>query len=274
MISILSDFGLEDTYVAAMKAVIYGIAPSTKIMDLTHVIPPGDVTRGALELWRIAPVLPPGTVILGVVDPGVGTPRRAIAIQTSRLICVGPDNGLFTHLLDEENSAGMVELTNPDYHLSQVSHTFHGRDIFAPAAAHLASGVPISELGPPMTSIRRLPAPALQSVEPGVLRGEILYADHFGNLVTSIGRLSQEGSNLKIKPWTGKLEAMKFQTQDPELVLPNGTRIPLTDAFGDVEDGTITAYIGSAGLLEVAVNGGSALERSGLQRGERVELRI
>jgi S-adenosylmethionine hydrolase len=273
MISILSDFGLEDTYVAAMKAVLHTIAPSEKLLDLTHDVPPGDVMRGALELWRIAPFLPSGTVILGVVDPGVGTERKAIAFRNDKFTCVGPDNGLFGYLLDEKALISAVELSNKEYQMKQASMTFHGRDIFAPAAAYLATGVPLTEFGPHIEALIRLPQPALKIEDGGVIRGEILYSDRFGNLVTSIGKLSRHGSILVCDPWIGENKLREIKTPDPSISLPDGSEIKLMKAFGDVPEGSLTAYIGSSGLLEIAVNSGSASESTGLQRGDHIELK-
>jgi hypothetical protein len=274
MISILTDFGYEDTYVAAMKAVIYGIAPSEKVLDLTHSIPHGDVLRGALELWRIAPVLPPGTVLLGVVDPGVGTARKAIAFRASNFICVGPDNGLFSYLFDRQSIDTAFEINNPEYSSGLSSTTFHGRDIFAPAAAHLATGVALRKLGPKVDRLVQLPHPVLEVIRQDLIQGEVLHADHFGNLVTSIGMLSGQHSHLRLNPWMKKTGPIEFADTDPVVLLPDGTRIPLTEAFGDVPPDSLTAYIGSAGLLEIAVHGGSASERTGLTRGQPIELRL
>jgi len=274
MISILSDFGLEDTYVAAMKAVIHAIAPSERILDLTHAIHPGDVARGALELWRIAPALPADTVILAVVDPGVGTDRKAIAFQNSNFTCVGPDNGLFTFLLDQQALESAVELTNPDYRSGFSSTTFHGRDIFAPAAAHIANGVALHELGDAVEQPVRLPSPRLEVDRPNSIRGEILYADRFGNLVTSIGVLAYQGSMFSLKPWVEGVDPLEVAEPDPAVALPDSTLLRLTNTFRDVPDGSLTAYIGSSGLLEIALNGGNASEHTGLQRGQTIELKL
>lgn len=274
MISILTDFGLEDTYVAAMKAVIHSIAPAERILDLTHNIPPGDIARGAVELWRVSAVLPAGTVILGVVDPGVGTDRKAIAVQSSDFICVGPDNGLFSYLINAGVDYRTVELSNPEYHLDHSSTTFHGRDIFAPVAAHLARGVPLSEIGPALEGLVRLPKPTLQVTDGTRIRGEILYADRFGNLVTSIGVLSKSKSSLYFKAWVGGGRSVETVNADPDVILPDGSSVPFAHAFGAVPEGALIAYIGSSGLLELAVNSGSASERTGLQRGQPVELRL
>lgn len=273
MISILSDFGLEDTYVAAMKAVIQTIAPSEKLLDLTHEISPGDIMRGALELWRIAPFLPSETVILGVVDPGVGTERKAIAFRNEQFTCVGPDNGLFSYLVDEQALNSVVELSNTEYQWGQASTTFHGRDIFAPAAAYLAAGVPLTEFGSHMEELIRLPQPVLQIEGGRLIRGEILYSDRFGNLVTSIGKLAQHGSILVCDPWIGDEKSHDIDTSDPTVSLPDGSEIKLMKAFGEVPEGSLTAYIGSSGLMEIAVNGGSASEITGLKRGQYIELK-
>jgi S-adenosylmethionine hydrolase len=218
--------------------------------------------------------LPSGTVILGVVDPGVGTDRRAIAFRTSEFICVGPDNGLFSYLLDPQAIETAVEISNPDYSSGMSSRTFHGRDIFAPAAAHLATGVPLSALGSNLDKLVELAQPVLEIVSQELIRGEVLYADHFGNLVTSIGKLSTQGSHLHLSPWIGSFAPIEFSSQYPLVSLPDGTTITLAGSFGDVPLDALTAYIGSAGLLEIAVNQGSASERTGLTRGHPIKLRL
>ncbi len=187
IVTLLTDFGLEDEYVGVMKGVILSIAPQVRLVDLTHSVPPQDVRRAALILMNAAPYFPPDTVHLAVVDPGVGTERRPIAVRTGRGTFVGPDNGLFSFVLAEMETWTAVELREPAYRLPLVSTTFHGRDIFAPAAAHLASGVPVEALGPVVNNLATLPLPRLEIGESS-LEGEILYADRFGNLVTSIGR--------------------------------------------------------------------------------------
>jgi hypothetical protein len=274
MISILSDFGLDDTYVAAMKAVIHSIAPVEEILDLTHNVPPGDILRAAVELWRIAPLLPPGTIILAVVDPGVGTDRKAVAFQSSRFTCVGPDNGLFSFLLNQTDPIRIVELNNPEYQSGLTSTTFHGRDIFAPAAAHIANGVHLEKLGAYLDRLIRLPQPILQIEEGQPILGEILYADRFGNLVTSIGVLSRRDERLSLVAWIGEYQPVEAKINKPIVLLPDGEKVNFHSAFGEVPEGSLIAYIGSSGLMELAVNGASASEITGLQRGERIELRL
>jgi S-adenosylmethionine hydrolase len=187
LIAILTDFGTSDPFVGIMKGVIAQIAPGVPTIDLTHEIPPGDIRRAAVELWRSTPYFPNGTVFLCVVDPGVGTARRSV-IVTGNLMqdrtekaytFVGPDNGTFTFL---EHTLPAWELKSPSFALQGASSTFHGRDVYAPAAAYAALGHAGAEFGPPVKELVRLPLPRLKTSANGQLQGEILHADHFGNL--------------------------------------------------------------------------------------------
>ena len=188
-IAILTDFGYRDHYVGAMKGVIASIAPGAPLIDITHGVPAQSIAAGAIALAQTWRLFPPRTVFLVVVDPGVGTARLPVAIQTrAGARFVGPDNGVLSLALEEAGPARAVELRAPRYRLARVSATFHGRDIFAPAAAHLWRGVKLESLGPPV----RDGLTHLELAEPreGVeeLRGEVLYVDGFGNLVSNIGR--------------------------------------------------------------------------------------
>jgi len=269
-IAILTDFGLDDSYVGMMKAVIAGISPDAHIIDLTHTIPAGDIQRGAFEAWRVRSFLPPGTVLLGVVDPGVGTKRQAVAIKLPGLHCVGPDNGLFSFLLHSTETYEATTIMNPRFQLQTNSHTFHGRDIFAPAAAYLSQGISIAELGPVVPELVRIPNPLLEDLEPGSILGEILHSDHFGNLISSIGRFEGEGENTSFIPWIPSLSARTLNAQDFEVVLPQGDVVPLGGTFADVPQGEALAYIGSSGLLEIAINVGSAADSLGLSHGDEI----
>ncbi len=164
VLSITTDFGITNGFVGVMKGVIYGIAPEAKIVDISHLISAQDVLEGAYAMWRAVPFFPPGSVHVGVVDPGVGTKRRPIGARLGDQYFIAPDNGLLTPLiLDAEQNGDPIEfvhLDNPKYWLPKVSNTFHGRDIFAPTGAHLAAGVPLSELGTPITDPIRLDCPA------------------------------------------------------------------------------------------------------------------
>ena len=171
-IALLTDFGFQDPYVGMMKGVIARITPHVQIIDLTHSIPRGDVPRGAFELWRSISYFPQQTIFVAVVDPGVGTARRPIALAWSEKICVGPDNGIFTYLLATNEAPISVVLEANNFHLEFVSNTFHGRDIFAPVAAHIARGIDLAELGPPTNDFVRLPLPKLELIE-GILKVRI-----------------------------------------------------------------------------------------------------
>ncbi|KPK90190.1 MAG: hypothetical protein AMJ88_16500, partial [Anaerolineae bacterium SM23_ 63] len=164
-IALLTDFGEQDVYVGIMKGVINGIAPHANMIDLTHSVPPGDIHKAAFELYQAVSYFPLGTIFLVVVDPGVGTARRPVALSWPERICVGPDNGIFTYLLATRGEPTSVELRSSAYRLKEVSNTFHGRDIFAPAAVHLACGVELEELGPPAKDLFRIPLPRLELIE-------------------------------------------------------------------------------------------------------------
>ncbi len=256
LITLTTDFGLRDGYGGVMKGVIAGIAPQATVIDLTHEITPQDVRSAAYLLWATLPYFPPETVHLAVVDPGVGTARRALAAWTPWGYLVGPDNGLFSYVWAAAPPELVVELTNPAYRLPALSVTFHGRDLFAPAAAHLACGVPLTAFGPPVSDPVRWPLPRLEWV-PGALRGEVLYVDRFGNGVTSIGQLRWENEGLRLVSAFGQGPALEVQTARA-MVQAAGRRWPLRRTYGEVAAGEPLALIGSAGLLELAVAQGSA----------------
>ena len=185
IISLLSDFGHKDPYVAEMKAVILSIAPQARIVDITHEIEKFNIRMGAYVLASAAPYFPPNTIHVAVVDPGVGTKRRPIIAETNRSLYVGPDNGLLMLAAHKEHIKKVYQLDNPKYMLSQVSKTFHGRDIFAPAAAHLAQGNKPSDFGPAIQDYI-LPEFAKPHAKKGELLGEVLHIDDFGNIVSNI----------------------------------------------------------------------------------------
>ncbi|HLC02493.1 MAG TPA: SAM-dependent chlorinase/fluorinase [Anaerolineales bacterium] len=272
LIAVLTDFGTQDTYVGVMKGVIASIAPQTQVIDLTHEIPPGDIRQAGFKLWQAVPFFPEGTIFVVVVDPGVGTRRRAVAVAWSMRLFVLPDNGLLTYLLASAPASKAVELVTPAFRLNPASSTFHGRDVFSPAAAHLARGVPMDELGPPAGELIRLPLPKLVMTDDPRLQGEILHADRFGNLITSLGRLERRADSLAFVPWLPVCEEASLPQNDLWLHLEDGTRLELKSTFGDVPQGAPLAYIGSEGLVEVAVNKGSAADILGVKPGSRVEL--
>jgi len=273
-IAIITDFGMEDTYLGMMKAAIAGISPDARIIDLTHAIPSGDVQRAAFEAWRVRSYLPPETILLAVVDPGVGTRRRAIALKLPGLVCVGPDNGLFSFLLYSRDMYSAVELVNPHYQLQTISPTFHGRDIFAPAAAYLAQDLPLKDFGPITQELVRLPDPLLKDLGAGSIQGEIMHNDRFGNLITSIGRFDNRDDDLSFKPWIPSAPARTLIAQDYDVLLPQGNVVPLGRTFGDAPKGEALAYIGSSSLLEIAINGGNAAKTLNLAPGDEIIFKL
>jgi len=257
IITLLTDFGLKDGNVGVMKGVIWTIAPSAQIADLSHLIPPQDVQEGALILSRSVPYFPPGTIHVAVVDPGVGTARRPIAARLEEQFFVLPDNGLITLLLEQAEAASasveFVHLDRPQYWLSQVSHVFHGRDIFAPCAAHLANGALLSELGTTIHDPRRLKFPIPTQIERG-LRGEIIHIDHFGNLSTSIRRQH-----------LGEPAGLRVRLAGVEI-------IGLVHTFGERPPGELVALYGSTDYLIISVVNGSAAQKLGAKVGDPVEV--
>jgi S-adenosyl-L-methionine hydrolase (adenosine-forming) len=237
-ITLLTDFGTADGYVAAMKGVIASIAPKAAVQDATHDIPPGDVHAAAWALGAYWRRYPEGTIHLAVVDPGVGTERRPVAVRADGRLLVGPDNGIFTRVLQEAAAAAVVGIEAADVMGAIVSATFHGRDIFAPAAAHLAADFAFTSLGPPVQDVVLLPVAGIRA-RGSVIDGEVVHVDRFGNLVTNI----------------------------PAALVPAGARVRLGDrccevrrTYGEAAPGELLAVVGSRGVLEVSVRDGSAAE--------------
>ncbi|MGD9028875.1 MAG: SAM-dependent chlorinase/fluorinase [Anaerolineae bacterium] len=278
VITLTTDFGVSDGYVGTMKGVMLDIAPDAQLVDITHDIRPQDVRQTAYVLYTACPFFPPHAVHLVVVDPGVGSARRPIAVRSAFGTFVGPDNGVFSYVmaagvLAEESAEAIVQLESPRYRLPHVSHTFHGRDIFAPAAAHLAAGVSIDQLGSAVSDPVTLPLPRLET-GPRVVKGEVLHADHFGNVITSIGRLLWWGDELSLEP---VFQARSGQTVrfpvGRALVVVGGREIRgLHRTYANVARGEVLALVGSEGHLEIAVREGSGAERLGLRPGDPVEL--
>jgi hypothetical protein len=256
LITLTTDFGLSDPFVGIMKGVLLSICPSARLVDLTHEVPPQDILAGGLALEAATPFFPPGTVHLAVVDPGVGSARRAIAVRAGGYYLVGPDNGLFTFALEGAGWTA-VSVTAPEYRLAEVSRTFHGRDVFAPAAAYLAAGVPLERLGPPVSDPERLRRPGWR-LEGGELVGEVLAADRFGNLITSI-----PAARLAEIPGPG---GVALEVAGRRLRGPVG-------AYAEGGDGEPAVIVGSTGRLEIFVRAGSARDHLGAGRGAIVRVR-
>lgn len=274
IIALLTDFGQSDAYVGTMKGVILSICPAARLVDLTHTISPQNVRQAAYVLLTAYRYFPAHTVFLVVVDPGVGTDRAPVAVQTSQGLYVAPDNGVLSYVLRHLTPYQAVTLHNPAYHLPEVSRTFHGRDIFSPAAAHLANGVPISELGPAAPILHQLPDPVLQ-IASGQARGEILHIDHFGNLISSIGHLAwTDSGRLVLDPQFGS-DHPALPPLDPQICrisLGGQTIHAIHRTYGAVPPDTLTALVGSSGQLEIGVNQGSAAHMLDLSPGDPIML--
>jgi S-adenosyl-L-methionine hydrolase (adenosine-forming) len=249
LITLLTDFGLTDVYVGVMKGVIAQVNAALTVIDLTHAIAPQDIALARFHLGTAYPYFPANTVHVIVVDPGVGSQRRAIACQTEFGIFVAPDNGVLTDVLEQAQSVQVVELTRSQYwRTSHPSSTFHGRDIFAPVAAHLASGTPLTAVGGQVDAEQLVHLRSPWRVRGDRLEGTIQAIDHFGNLITTIS------ASIVPETWT---------------VMIGDYPVPSGETYTSVLPGHVVSLIGSHGWLEIAVNGGSA--RDWLQKLQHVQ---
>ena len=258
-ISLLTDFGLQDAFVGVMKGVIFGIAPDVRIVDLSHQIAPQNILQGAIILADSYRYFPSGSIHLAVVDPGVGTKRAGLAAQIGAHTFVAPDNGLLTCVLDQAEQSGdsirAVRLENRHYWLPQTSRTFHGRDIFAPVAAHLAKGVSLDSFGSSLEQPVRIDIPRAAR-SPDGWRAEILMIDAFGNLIT----------NLKAEQLAGMFIH--------EVRVGGAVIRQLANTFGEAEPGALIALIDSSQRLSIGLVNGSAAEKLGAKVGDQVEVAL
>jgi S-adenosylmethionine hydrolase len=254
IITLTTDFGLTDPYVGIMKGVIAGITPDARAIDLTHEVRPQDIRQASFLLSTAVPFFPAGAVHVVVVDPGVGSRRRALAAACQGQFFVAPDNGVLSHVFLHGTPA-MVELTNRKYWLPTISNTFHGRDIFAPVAAHLAAGVSLTELGAAIDDPVRLDMTRPVRHEDGSISGHVQYIDHFGNCMTDV-------------PAAMLVDPVSFSVR-----VADGPGLgPVRSTYADVVPGAPLALIGSAAFVEIAVRGGSAAERLALHVGSAIRL--
>ncbi|MDJ0553424.1 MAG: SAM-dependent chlorinase/fluorinase [Microcoleaceae cyanobacterium MO_207.B10] len=263
ILTILTDFGIKDVYVGVMKGVIAQINSTLKVIDLTHEIPPQNLNAAQFCLSNAYPYFPPETVHIAVVDPGVGSRRRAIAIQLPTGFLVGPDNGIFSGIIKNINTEKItaVELTNTEYwRTNKPSTTFHGRDIFASVGAHLASGISIEKLGKKIhpESLVQLPLDNITLTESGI-EGCIQYIDHFGNIITNISSTYIEG-----KTWSVVINHNEDNTSYQTIESGN--------TYAEGKPGELIAIVGSHGFVEIAANGSSAQSQLNLEYGDRVQV--
>ncbi len=241
LITLATDFGTRDAFVGVMKGVIAGRAPGVPVIDLTHGIPPQDVLAGALVLEHAVPYFPPGTIHVGVVDPGVGSARRPLCVETATPVLVGPDNGLLSLAAPVETVRRIIHLTEARFFLAPRSHSFHGRDIFAPVAAALATGTDPGALGPMVPDMARLTLPLVRAVG-GRIRGEVIYVDGFGNLVTNVPETLLTG----------------FPHAGVSITIGDARLRGIAACYAAVAPGDAVAVVNSWGLVEIAVREGSA----------------
>jgi S-adenosylmethionine hydrolase len=251
IITLLTDFGARDYFAGAMKGSILSLQPDTRIVDITHEIPPHDIRAGAFNLLAVYRDFPPGTIHVGVVDPGVGSARKGIAISCAGQFFVGPDNGLFSWICEREKEFRAVELTNEKFFRQPVSNTFHGRDIFAPVAAALSGGVALADLGPVIDDVVRLESLEPKRVDSGILEASIIHIDRFGNCITNLTR--------------DHLSAVAK-------LLVNGNQISFRSFFAarGMDDSDLFYVFGSAGFAEIAAQGCSAAKILDAQQGQPV----
>ncbi len=253
LVTLTTDFGIRDSYVAAMKGVMLSLVRDLQIVDVTHEIAPQDVACAAYQISTLMGLFPPDAIHVVVVDPGVGSDRQALVLHTDLGTFVAPDNGVLTPALIGAVVRDARVISNPQVMQPTISSTFHGRDVFAPAAAHLALGEPLSHFGPPIESPVRL---SLWDVEggDGWVRGQIVHIDRFGNAITNLSRADLPAGGL--------------------VVTVGSTRIGLSQTYSDADDDQVLALIGSQDTVEVSVNGGNAHERLLFHRGDAVEVRV
>lgn len=271
MITLTTDFGTQDAYVPAMKGAMLSIAPDVRLVDVTHAISPQDVMEAAFVLQGALPYFPDGTVHLVVVDPGVGSDRRPIALKHKNQWFVGPDNGVFSLVLNQQEPEEIVELNIPEmWRVDSPSATFHGRDIFAPVAAHLAQGAALTDVGTPidtLTSLRwAFPMVVEQTVE-----GWVVHIDRFGNCITNITRntVAEAFPDLDTEP----LYRPQLPCPLPIKCYVGSTILDaIYPTYGSVEEGDPLVAFGSTGFLEVAVNGGAASDLLNIRKSDAVKL--
>ena len=244
IITLLTDFGLSDAYTSMMKGVILSINRNIRLVDVTHCVAVGSIFQGAGILKETFSYFPDGTVHVAVVDPGVGSTRRAMALKAAGHFFVGPDNGIFWPIIKDNKDAEIIELSEKKYFMPHVTSTFHGRDIFAPAAAHISLGIEIGQLGLPLTDPEELTLPQPYQKD-DILKGEITRIDNFGNLITNI---------------TSEDIIRFLGNEKPVIHLCDYEIIGISETYSDREKGELLALINSTNHLEVAVNLGKASE--------------
>ncbi len=277
VIALMTDFGLQDSYVGMMKAVIAGICPGARVIDITHAIKPQNVRGAAFALLNSYRYFPAGAVFCVVVDPGVGSERLAIAVKSGQYHFVGPDNGVLSYALARLGAGyEAVALEAPGFQADAISQTFHGRDIFAPAAAQLAQQPEVfAALGGALASIVSLPQPELDFAKRRVI-GEVMHIDRFGNVISSIGAFEwlNEQSLKLTAAWGQDIAPLPINARGAQITVASHRLQGIARAYHEVAPGEILALIDSSGFLEISLNQGNAARRLSVQLGDEVMLRL
>jgi S-adenosylmethionine hydrolase len=263
IVALLTDFGSQDHYAGAVRGAVLAACREASVVDIAHELPPHDVAVGAFALLVSYRAFPAGTVFLAVVDPGVGSERRGLAIEAGGYRFVGPDNGLFTHVLAEHPGARVHSITNAGLFRAEVSPVFHGRDVFAPVAGQLAAGLEIDAVGPVVFDPVKLDLPGPKPLSPREWEATVLHVDRFGNLTTNLGK--------------DELDAILQNVGgDPTqaVVIVEGVVLPLVRTYADLPEGEGCGLVGSSGRLEVAVCRGNAARKLNAGRGTSVLVRL
>jgi len=255
IITLLTDFGYKDNFVGVVKGVILGINPKVHVVDLCHEVEPQDIMGAAFALKTAYKYFPKDTIHIVIIDPGVGSGRLPILVKTKDYYFIGPDNGVLSLALEEQEIEGIVYLDNYEFHLRPVSNTFHARDIFAPVAVHLSKGISYQLFGKGVKVYKKIKLPK-PKIKPHLISGEIIYIDRFGNLFTNI---SQD---------------IKDKIKRPKIIIKNKLIRGLKSSYAQARPGKLLAIWGSSGFLEIAVNSGNAKENLGAKIGEKVEITI
>jgi len=258
VITLLTDFGLSDPYAGIMKGVISSINQEARIIDITHQIKQGAVTHAAWLIQEFYPFFPKGTIHIAVVDPGVGSKRRAILIRTGDYFFVGPDNGIFWPIIKHHEEITIIHLTERRYFSGNISSTFHGRDIFAPVAAHLSLGTDPMSMGSPINNPAPIDIPEIEQTGK-MIRGRVIRVDHFGNIITNIHRTLLEG----------------LSGTSQKVIKIAGLKIMgISNTYSDVKKGELLALVGSSDFLEIAVNSGRPCDMIGITQEDIIGIEV
>lgn len=255
VVALLTDFGLKDPYVGVMKGVILSVNRNARLIDLSHDVGPQAVLEAYFLLSNSYRYFPVGTLFVAVVDPGVGSDRAVVGVETEKYLFLAPDNGLLGFLEKDGGVKRVVKIANPKYFLHPVSNTFHGRDVFAPVAGHLSLGVDLGRMGPEIEAIRRIEAPAPRFSSEGTVVGEVVGVDSFGNLITNVpGERLEKADRVEVR--VGKT------TIDRVL-----------KSYASAKDGRLFGIVGSRGTLEISINRGNAAKKTGAKVGDAVRVK-